>query len=71
MVLSSHVTAIGDEAFAGCTNLRYIRIPVSVKSIGTDAFRGCSRLIILCEEGSVAHTYAMSHGISYSLLTGN
>lgn len=38
------VTAIGAEAFAGCTGLTGIRIPASVRIIGTAAFAGCENL---------------------------
>ena len=39
-----HVTAIGDEAFARCSNLTSIEIPSSVTTIGVGAFAGCSNL---------------------------
>ena len=35
---------IGAEAFAGCTSLKSIVVPVSVSSIGTSVFSGCSSL---------------------------
>lgn len=38
------VTAIGDNAFNGCTGLEKIIIPNSVKTIGRWAFYGCTRL---------------------------
>ena len=38
------VTAIGNNAFYGCTALASIVIPNSVTSIGSDAFNGCSAL---------------------------
>ena len=38
------VTAIGNQAFIGCTDLRYITIPNSVTSIGKNAFSGCTLL---------------------------
>ena len=36
------VTAIGDKAFADCTQLTEINIPSTVKTIGTRAFYGCT-----------------------------
>lgn len=38
------VIAIGDDAFACCTNLTSIDIPESVTAIGDEAFEGCSNL---------------------------
>ena len=38
------VTAIGDAAFLGCSNLTSITIPDSVTSIGAMAFSNCSGL---------------------------
>ena len=39
-------TAIGRKAFAGCTNLLYVRIPASVTSIAANAFDDCPTVII-------------------------
>jgi len=38
------VTAIGDGAFLGCTNMTNLTIPSSVTAIGPQAFAGCSGL---------------------------
>ena len=38
------VTAIGNNAFLGCTKLKWIRIPDTVKSIGNNAFKDCASL---------------------------
>lgn len=38
------VTAIGDEAFRGCSALKKVTIPQSVTSIGDSAFAGCHNL---------------------------
>ena len=35
------VTAIGERAFSGCTDMRMVTIPMSVTSIGDYAFYGC------------------------------
>ncbi len=39
-----NVQSIASEAFAGCTSLKSIIVPVSVSSIGTSVFSGCSSL---------------------------
>jgi hypothetical protein len=41
---ASDITAIGANAFSGCTDLEYVSIPVSATSIGDNAFDGCSAL---------------------------
>ena len=38
------VTAIGDNAFAGCLGLTELEIPDTVRSIGMNAFAGCTSL---------------------------
>ena len=40
----SPVTAIGDDAFRGCSALKKVTIPQSVTSIGDSAFAGCHNL---------------------------
>lgn len=40
-----NVTAIGENAFSGCSNLTSITIPKTVTSIGQDAFAGCTNLV--------------------------
>ena len=42
--LQEGITAIGDNAFNGCLNMRRIVIPQSVASIGAKAFSGCTKL---------------------------
>ena len=44
VIIGQFVTSIGASAFAGCTNLTTITIPIAVKSIGDSAFSGCSSL---------------------------
>lgn len=39
------VTAIGKNAFAGCTELETVTLPASVKIIGNSAFKDCSGLV--------------------------
>ena len=47
---NSKIKRIGDNAFQGCTNLKYAVIPQSVTQIGRSAFKSCSsELMIYCE----------------------
>ena len=41
------VTAIGDDAFKGCSKLRSVTIPNTIVSIGRGAFQNCSGLRVL------------------------
>lgn len=47
------VTAIGDNAFTNCTELKSVIIPYGVKEIMTNAFDGCSGLQSVSIPGSV------------------
>ncbi len=47
------VTAIGNNAFAYCSNLTSVEIPLSVTSIGSNAFNGCRGLTKLTVPSSV------------------
>ena len=47
------VTAIGNNAFYGCTGLTGITIPGTITSIGSAAFYGCSKLDDICIPRSV------------------
>lgn len=38
------ITAIGDNAFAGCEELQWVELPESIKRIGYQAFRNCTSL---------------------------
>lgn len=38
------VKSLGDNAFDGCTALRYVKIPSSLESVGSGAFRNCTGL---------------------------
>lgn len=43
-IIPEYVTAIGQNAFSGCTNMTSITIPDSISSIGVGAFSGCCSL---------------------------
>lgn len=55
--LSEGITAIGDEAFYDCYNLRTLSIPDSVTSIGRRAFYGCDKLSSIRLGENAAFTY--------------
>jgi hypothetical protein len=46
VIINEGVLAIGAGAFSGCTSLKEMLIPYTVKSIGTDVFTGCKDLVI-------------------------
>ena len=52
------VTAISEEAFYNCENLRAVEIPQSVKYIGQKAFAGCSGLTTIEIPSSIVKIYA-------------
>lgn len=58
MSIPENIRNIGIQAFADCVNLEDISIPPAVTSIHETAFDGCSKLVIHCETGSYADTYA-------------
>lgn len=60
------ISAIADDAYAGCTNMFAVKIPANVKTIGEDAFLGCERLSVICGyAGTAAETYAAAHGYAF------
>lgn len=73
------ITAIADEAFTGCENLKYIIIPDSVKSIGNKAvgyvmdtntfeINKKDNFIIYCYKDSAAEQYAIDNGFTYKYI---
>ncbi len=54
VILSHYITEIPDNAFADCTNLKYVICP-GVTKIGSNAFGGCTSL----------ETFNISGGITY------
>ena len=47
IIIPEGCTMIGEYAFAECSNLRYVRIPASVKSYPANAFDGCNENLII------------------------
>lgn len=60
MTIPANITSIGNQAFGDCVNLKDISIPPETTQIAESAFEGCFQLIIHCEEGSTADTYAQA-----------
>ena len=59
------ITTIGEKAFYGCSGLSSAKIPSTVVKIGDSAFSNCAPwLVIACDKGSYAESFAKSYGIS-------
>lgn len=56
------VTAIADNAFKNCTNLKKVIIPDSVKTIGENAFNGCTNLTSITIPSSVTSIRSHAFG---------
>lgn len=44
LIPTNGISRISNNAFEGCSNLRWINIPISVTFVGSDAFLGCTNL---------------------------
>lgn len=73
--IASGITRIGEQAFSGCLDMKYISIPDTVKEIGKEAFAACrgldvfyiSNSVTLIEEGA----FAFCKLKGFSVETGN
>ena len=61
-IIPDWITAIGDDAFRGCTNLVSINFPSSLRTIGNSAFRDCTALERIKIHGNVT---IMSYAFMY------
>ena len=69
VVIGGNVEEIGSMAFADCPTLETVVIPDSVEYISEDAFENANEnLVIYCNEGSYAQTYATENNIKYTTL---
>ena len=69
VVIGGKVEEIGPQAFADCPLLETVVIPDSVEYISEDAFENANEnLVIYCNEGSYAQTYAAQNNIKYTTL---
>ena len=64
IILETGVTNIGSYAFAGCTRLTSITIPINVKNIGAYTFVGCENLTSIHVE-SENYYYASENGVLF------
>ena len=65
VTLPSTCTTVENNAFLNCSSLKSVTIPSGVTAIGGEAFSGCENLVIYCEKGSYALTYAKENGVDY------
>ena len=63
LILPGNVSRIGERAFADCDSLWQIYIPSSCADIADTAFDG-SQVMIFCESGSAAETFAREHNMA-------
>ncbi|MBQ8790404.1 MAG: leucine-rich repeat protein [Ruminiclostridium sp.] len=81
VTLEDGIASVGEGAFYMCPKLTTITVPASVTSIGNYAFgyyfdfdtyapTAYDNVIIYCQNGSAAHTYAVQSGVQYRFVTG-
>ena len=63
--LPKHAVSIDPYAFANCSNLSYIFIPVEVTEIAPTAFGHKTEMTIYGAPGSKAETFAKEHGFNF------
>ena len=68
VTIPNSVTSIGDWAFYDCTSLTSVTIPNSVTAIGVGVFLECRNIMILCNPGSHAESYARNNYIAYKTI---
>lgn len=51
VIIPKGCTSIGERAFAGCSNLIYVKIPASATSYPDNAFEGCNENLVIEWEG--------------------
>jgi len=64
VVLPAGTVSVGQRAFAGCAELRYIYIPEDCV-IDPDAFYGTAELTVFGAPGGSAETFAREHGFTF------
>ena len=69
-VVPSTITTISSKAFCGNDNLKELIIRNTVTNIEEEAFEECDDLVIYCNSGSYAETYAKENEIPYEIVDG-
>ncbi|EAY16124.1 surface antigen BspA-like [Trichomonas vaginalis G3] len=69
MIPDNSITTIGHSAFAYCTSLKYINIPLCVKNIDQNVFTGCNNLHcgIVVQNTSISFRYSLVTNSGLSL----
>ncbi|EAY04459.1 cell surface protein, putative [Trichomonas vaginalis G3] len=69
MIPDDSITTIGHSAFAYCTSLKYINIPLCVKSIDQNVFTGCNSLHcgVVVQNTSISFRYSLVTNSGLSL----
>lgn len=58
VIVTGDVRSIGENAFAGCTSLEYVEIPVTLVTVEKNAFDGCEALVeISCADSEQTETW--------------
>ena len=65
VIVPTTVTEIGSLAFANCTDLSVIEIPIASVTIGTDAFTNCPNMFIVAPTGGTVEQYAKENNIMF------
>ena len=65
ITIPDKVVSLGACAFENCINLSNISLPNSVGVIDVGVFEGCEKLMITCNEGSIAEEYAIEENIPF------
>ncbi len=65
VVLSEKTGSIGENAFADCPQLRFLRIPNKTIFINEHAFGDCSDLAVFGYSDSKVETFANAHGFGF------
>lgn len=69
VVISDGITAIGENAFAECSNINAIYIPFSVTIIDNAAIAPNENLIIYSYYNTIAEEYAQQNNIDFQLIS--
>lgn len=66
--IENGLTTIPSQAFLGCSSLVDVEVPDSVTDITSNAFDYCPDVVIYCNEGSYAESYARENNNSFDLI---